>query len=644
MKNIEKLNFREKSQLFHIKEEHLKMFNKVKLRVSLRARLTISLLFILVAFSIVIGTTYQTYKIINRVVNTAEREAKKLEYSSQIRYEVGSLLKSIDNVFTDNDLYQTNYKNEYLKVKDICKKLRKLGLSKEETPIIDSIEVNFESIAKEANFISQDKNMESNIDRAKLLNLIDFKTSRLYARINDISDTAIRNIEEQKKRLITDLNEAGEQIFSAFLFSLFISLIVVYNFWKRIAKPIKALYNATQAITKGYKSKILVPSGHDEIATLTRSFSQMYVSIKKSKSKLIERKRFIENIFTSIPSGIMVVGKKLDTIYTNRCFFELFDLQQQQDICITIDELIQKKMLPVEIKDAITGKYAINEIEFPYHSEGKGDLIFSVTLSEILNSSEERLLMFNNVTEKKKVIEELIIAKGKAQESDRLKSAFLANMSHEVRTPLNIILGFSELLLNPELDPATQNEFVRIIMTNGEYLLSVISDIMDASKLDIGKIKIERNFISGNELINEIQKGFSYKAIQKGIELRIDSLTSEKEIFLCSDKTRLRQILVNFVANALKFTQNGFIEIGIRTKESFIQFHVKDTGIGIPKEFQNIIFERFRQVETGYSRKYGGNGLGLAISKSLAELLGGEISLESEPGGGSTFYLLIPIS
>ena len=641
------MNFRKKSVLSYIKEEHSKMFDKVNLRVSLSTRLVLSLLFILIAFSIVIGVIYQTYKQVNYAIITAEKEAKTLDYSSQIRSEVGSIFMSINKyVVTNNDLYQTNYKNQYLKVKDIHEKLRELGPSKEKTPIIDSIEVNFESIAEYANLIFQDKNMESNNDRARLLNLIDFKiANRLYARLNDISDIAIRNIGEQKNELNTNLTEARERIFLASLLSFLFSLIIVYHFWQRFVKPIKALSDATEAIGKGNKIKLLKPSGHDEIASLTRSFKQMNKSIGKSQKNLIEMKQhFIENIFASIPSGIMVIGQQLDTIYANRCLFELFDLRQQQYLSISIDELIQKKMLPIEIKEAIIGKYPVKDIEFQYHSEGKGVLIFSLTLTEILNSEEERLLIFDNITEKKKTIEELILAKEKAQESDRLKSAFLANMSHEIRTPLNSIIGFSELLQDLDFDLTQRNKFAQLIGSNGEHLLSILSDIMDISKIEAGQVKLKRDVISGNGIINEIHIEFSNQAKGKGIELRLDSTSTTKEIFLESDRTKLKQILNNFVSNALKFTKDGFIEIGIRTKEDFIQFHVSDTGIGIPKEYQDTIFERFRQVEAADTRNYGGNGLGLAISKSLTKLLGGKIWVESTSGEGSTFYLLIPIS
>jgi signal transduction histidine kinase len=251
------------------------------------------------------------------------------------------------------------------------------------------------------------------------------------------------------------------------------------------------------------------------------------------------------------------------------------------------------------------------------------------------------LEIFQDISEKKEAEIELIAAKEKAEESDRLKSAFLANMSHEIRTPLNSIIGFSDLLVDPFYDIDQYAEFANLIRMNGRNLLSIINDIMDLSKIEAGHVQVNKRLFSVNQLILDIHENCLFKAMEKGIELRIGRYP-QMEIFIESDETKLRQVLVNCVGNAIKFTEEGFVEIGIKTEEEFIQFHVKDTGIGIPVEFHEQIFERFRQVETGDTRKYGGNGLGLPISKSLVELLGGTIWMESEYGKGSTFYFNIP--
>lgn len=271
----------------------------------------------------------------------------------------------------------------------------------------------------------------------------------------------------------------------------------------------------------------------------------------------------------------------------------------------------------------------------------------SVLISPIINQEGKitnYIILSEDISERKKMETDLVSAKEKAEESDRLKSAFLANMSHEIRTPLNSILGFSDLLSDPGLDQLSRKEFSSLINSSGNNLLSIINDVLDISKIEAGQIILTNSEFSARSLISDIQKEYSVKARSKGIILKLAENFSETDIIVLSDEMRIKQVLINFVGNALKFTESGYIEIGVHLENEFIIFHVKDTGIGIEKEYHEKIFERFRQIEAAQTRKYGGNGLGLAITKNLAELLGGKIRLESEPGIGSTFYFVLPES
>lgn len=256
------------------------------------------------------------------------------------------------------------------------------------------------------------------------------------------------------------------------------------------------------------------------------------------------------------------------------------------------------------------------------------------TIQDITEQKEaEILLKIKN--------EELVIAKGKAEESDRLKSSFLANMSHEVRTPLNSIIGFSELLNDPDFEWEIKEEFIKTIIEQGNNLLEIISDIMDLSMLDSNQIALRKERFAASSLMNDLYDNYHKRIQNKGIELRLNIPDCCKNLVIESDIYRVNQVLSNLINNALKFTDKGFIEFGYTLKDNYIEFHIKDTGIGIPSEFQQLIFERFVQVESSNTRKYGGNGLGLAISKNLAEILGGSIRLESETNIGSTFYFAI---
>lgn len=243
---------------------------------------------------------------------------------------------------------------------------------------------------------------------------------------------------------------------------------------------------------------------------------------------------------------------------------------------------------------------------------------------------------------RKKSDEEVRAALEKAEGSDRLKSAFLANMSHEIRTPLNSILGFIELLNDPEIGPEHLEEFTGIIKGSGKQLLSIINDILDFSMIEAGQIRIVKSRFIVEKVIRSIYNDFITEFKEKEIEFRIDPKILNTETQIETDFTRLQQVLSNLTNNALKFTRSGSIELGFSLIGEGFLFYVKDTGIGIPLDFRNYVFERFQQADRSKSRSYGGNGLGLAISKNLIEMMDGKIWFESEVGKGTTFYIFLP--
>jgi PAS domain S-box-containing protein len=275
-----------------------------------------------------------------------------------------------------------------------------------------------------------------------------------------------------------------------------------------------------------------------------------------------------------------------------------------------------------------------------------GELYWEWATMTSIKNEEGQITNFiaikEDISARKKMEADLIIAKEKAEENDRLKSAFLANMSHEIRTPLNSIIGFSELLSDPDFKSDDRFEFARIITNSGNNLLAIISDIMDISKIEAGQVEVHKSIFSVKGLIHDIYSEYRMKASNKGIELLISPALPLEEILIDSDQTKIKQVLVNFVGNALKFTESGNIKIGFEVNKRSVRLMVSDTGIGIEKKYHSRIFERFRQVEGSLTRKYGGNGLGLAISKSLVEMLGGTIGMQSEKGKGSQFYITLP--
>lgn len=259
-----------------------------------------------------------------------------------------------------------------------------------------------------------------------------------------------------------------------------------------------------------------------------------------------------------------------------------------------------------------------------------------VTRYEPENGEVELIGINYDITELKETEAMLIEAKEKAETMDRLKSAFLANMSHEIRTPLNAIVGFSGLLVDTD-DIAERQEYIKIVEENNELLLQLISDILDLSKIEAGTFEFTNGWVDVNALCGDLVRSMQLK-VSEGVELILDPHLPE--CCIMSDRSRLLQILSNFVNNAIKFTHEGSISVGYELKAEVVKFYVTDTGIGIEKEQCGHIFERFVKLN-GFVH---GTGLGLSICKSIVEQLGGTIGVDSEPGKGSRFWFTHPLA
>jgi PAS domain S-box-containing protein len=249
-----------------------------------------------------------------------------------------------------------------------------------------------------------------------------------------------------------------------------------------------------------------------------------------------------------------------------------------------------------------------------------------------------------DITEQKNFEDTLKIAKEKAQESDLLKSTFLANISHEIRTPMNGIIGFAELIARGDIDRETRKSYLEIMKKSSDQLICIINDIIDFSKIESNQIRISEEQLELNNLLDQLNLFYENELRNKRlteVTLVVEKASKEPLIIL-TDENRLRQVLSYLLDNSVKYTNQGFIKFGYRMSGSKLDFFVEDSGKGIPTEKQKLIFERFRQADEGHSRKYGGVGLGLPISKGLVNLLGGSIWVESEPGKGSVFCFTIP--
>lgn len=387
---------------------------------------------------------------------------------------------------------------------------------------------------------------------------------------------------------------------------------------------------------------------------------QISLSIERKKAEELIRKseeRF-DLAMQASKDGLYDWDLITDEVYFSASWKKMLgykdhELENNLSIWETLTHPKEREAFLLKFKNAIENKTTHYEVEFRMrHKLGHWVNILS-RANFIYNEDGKALRVVgthSDMTEVKKAEKELKTALKKAKEADQLKSSFLATMSHELRTPLNAIIGFSDII-NKELSIEEVVEFNKTINSSGKHLLTIVEDLFDITLIETGEIKIVKEDVELKLLLNEINDIIQIEQLKTNKEhLSINLIIPPNcnEIILNTDSSKLKQILLNLLKNALKFTRSGHInygcEIEIIQNESMLKFFVEDTGIGVPKEKHEFIFDIFRQVEDSHTRTYGGTGIGLSISKKLTEFLGGEMWLESLEGKGSTFYFTIPHS
>lgn len=359
----------------------------------------------------------------------------------------------------------------------------------------------------------------------------------------------------------------------------------------------------------------------EEIFNQFMKYSPIYVFFKDADVRAIRLSQNYEKMI-GMPINRML-GKTM---------FELFPSELAKNM-VDDDLKILNDCKVMEVEEELNGRY-YTTIKFPIHTKGKPRFLAGFTIDITERKQTELLLKEKN--------EELIRAKEKAEESDRLKSAFLANMSHEIRTPMNGILGFADLLKKPQLTGEQQKEYINIIEKSGNRMLNIINDIIDISKIESGEMKVSFIDTSIKEQIDHLINFFKPEVERKGLTITFNSSLPKSDVIISTDREKFLAILTNLIKNAIKFTDKGSIVIGCSISGEFIEFSIKDTGIGIPKNRHQAVFERFVQADVSDSRAFQGAGLGLAITKAFVEMLGGVIWFESEEQIGSKFYFTIP--
>ncbi|NBC82316.1 MAG: PAS domain S-box protein [Bacteroidetes bacterium] len=372
----------------------------------------------------------------------------------------------------------------------------------------------------------------------------------------------------------------------------------------------------------------------------------------KAEEALKEREESFKALTENSPDITMRFDKKLKILFINQSIEMYATFKKEDVIGKKLNDIINDPMIPNEIM------YEIDEV-FKLKNSTEKEFEINIRHHKIYfnwrflpefddNGNVTSVLsLARDVTEQKKFEHQLMLAKDKAEESDRLKSAFLANMSHEVRTPMNAIIGFASLLENNNLDIERRHRFIQIIKSRSDDLMRIISDILDISSIETGQVSISNDKIDIHALFKEICD-FHINKLKllenKNVNITLALPDTKSKTIIISDRHKLNQVINNLLDNALKFTLDGEVEMGFQIQKNSILTFIRDTGIGIPENNKEMIFERFRQVEDTLTRTYGGNGLGLAICRSYVNLLGGQIWVDSKLGVGSTFYFTIPLN
>lgn len=369
---------------------------------------------------------------------------------------------------------------------------------------------------------------------------------------------------------------------------------------------------------------------------------------KKSEFELDRSLSLLKATIESTADGLLVVDTSGKIVQYNRKFAEMWRIPQEildkQDDNLAINFVQDQLADPASFVSNVQHLYSSPEMITNDVLEFKDGRVFErySQPQKINDLTVGRVWSFRDVTQQKKAESQLVSAKEKAEESDRLKTAFLHNISHEIRTPMNAIVGFTSLLDEPGLEPESRKQFISIIYQSTNQLLSIISDIVDISNIETNQVKLTLSEVKVNPVIKSLYNQFKLTADHQKILFRYITKLDEEETVITTDKTKLVQILSNLLNNAFKFIKQGTVQFGYRISGRNLEFFVKDTGIGVPEDEQSRIFDRFYQVENNSSRQYTGAGLGLSICKAYVELLGGTIWLNSKPDTGSEFCFTLP--
>ena len=506
-------------------------------------------------------------------------------------------------------------------------------------------------IEKENKFTKALKSLS--ISEERLRNMFDnMKSAVAIYKTDDSGETFFFNGWNKRAKELENIDEKeviGKKLNDIFPFAFesgFINYIrKVWETGESIQVP-DFYYASEDGKIKGWRSNFVYKNFvTDEIVSIYEDITER----KESAEKLEETVSLLRATLESTAEGVLVVDFNGKVIQHNKRFIEMWNIPDgfidDRDDAKLLNYVVEQLKYPEQFTNKVKELYSdYNTVSFDVleFKDGRYYDRYSIPQKISIDRTVGRVWSFRDVTEKKKAEIELIKAKEKAEESDKLKSEFLSSMTHEIRTPMNSILGFSSQI-NKDTPPNKLMDYINVINSSGELLITILDDIIDLSKLQSGVFKIEKEYFNINNMLIKSEEEYNQHIKVKGKNIKLVLDLGKFSFKTYSDNNRIKQVLNNLIINAIKFTETGSITYGYDKDDKYITFFVKDTGIGISDENISKVFERFYRVTSITQKKQEGTGLGLTISKAIVELLGGKIWVDSKLGVGSTFYFTIPI-
>ena len=471
--------------------------------------------------------------------------------------------------------------------------------------------------------------------KANLANIVNNQKLGVHQALRDTSEQA----QSQSRQALL---VGAMSLFSLLLFMSITTL--------KMVKSISTLSSMTAEVAKGNLHLSIdhnLYTGRDEIAKLASSFQKMTLGLQETTVS----KNLVDTIIQSMTDTLVVVDLQGKIQMVNEATIKLLGYEKGELVGTPVKILFHERTnepISEDFKEELLTKGKDGRKETLYVTKYGGKIAVSFYHCPMYDERGEilgTLYVAQDITERKRIEAELLTAKNQAVSASRAKSEFLANMSHEIRTPMNGVIGMNGLLLDTKLS-SEQRSYAQTVASSAEALLTIINEILDFSKIEAGELSIESIAFDLQQTVEEIVDLLSSRVVDKDCELILRvALNVPRNVI--GDPGRIRQILNNLAGNSIKFTEKGHVLINVEPVEQThekvkVQFEIEDTGIGIPEDKIDTMFEKFTQADGSTSRKYGGTGLGLAITKQLTELMGGSITATSHVGGGTKFKFVLP--